>query len=104
MDKGCRMKYRCLGLFAVVVVVVGLAAVPMAGQGQRHAGSSAAQGKAWTHPRTPWGDPDLQGIWRNLANTNLERPEELKDRAFFTDEEVAQRLKRSNQRIADNLS
>jgi hypothetical protein len=23
---------------------------------------TAAQ-KAWTPPKTPWGDPDLQGVW-----------------------------------------
>ncbi|MDH3420260.1 MAG: hypothetical protein OEM78_12380, partial [Gammaproteobacteria bacterium] len=41
-------------------------------------------------PRTPWGDPDLQGIWSNPYETPLERPERFGTRAFLTDEEVAE--------------
>ena len=39
--------------------------------------------------RTPWGDPDLQGIYTNKTITPLERPEALADKEFLTDEEVA---------------
>ena len=39
--------------------------------------------------RTPWGDPDLQGIYTNKTITPLERPEELADKEFLTNEEVA---------------
>jgi hypothetical protein len=41
-------------------------------------------------PRTPWGDPDLQGIWSNPYETPLQRPERFGTRAFLTDEEVAE--------------
>ena len=46
----------------------------------------------WTVPRTPWGDPDLQGYWpsRDMLGVPLERPARLGDRATFTDEEFAQ--------------
>ena len=40
-------------------------------------------------PMTPWGDPDLQGIWSNPYNTPLERPERFGTREFLTDEEIA---------------
>ena len=40
-------------------------------------------------PRTPWGDPDLQGVWDFRTITPLERPEELGDQAFLTAEEAA---------------
>ena len=40
--------------------------------------------------RTPWGDPDLQGIYTNKTTTPLERPDALGDKAFLTDEEVAE--------------
>ena len=40
-------------------------------------------------PRTPWGDPDLQGTYTNKTITPLERPEALGDKEFLTDEEVA---------------
>jgi hypothetical protein len=38
--------------------------------------------------RTPWGDPDLQGIWTNQTPVPLERPAALEDKAFFTPEEA----------------
>ena len=41
-------------------------------------------------PRTPWGDPDLQGTYTNKTITPLERPEALGDKVFLTDEEVAE--------------
>ena len=42
-----------------------------------------------TTPRTPWGEPELQGIWTNATLTRLERPEALADKQVLTDEEVA---------------
>jgi len=40
--------------------------------------------------RTPWGDPDLEGIWTNATLTSLQRPPELAEKEFFTPEEAAQ--------------
>src|SRR5262245_27621045 len=39
---------------------------------------------------TPWGDPDLQGVWSNLAPIPLERPPALADKRFFTEAEAAE--------------
>ena len=52
---------------------------------------AAAQGQApdSAAPRTPWGDPDLQGIWSSKTQTPLERPAEYEGREFLTDAEVA---------------
>jgi hypothetical protein len=38
---------------------------------------------------TPWGDPDLQGVWSNQTPVPLERPVALADKRFFTREEAA---------------
>ncbi len=38
---------------------------------------------------TPWGHPDLQGVWDFRTITPLERPAELGDREFLTEEEAA---------------
>ena len=46
--------------------------------------------KAWTPPRTSDGKPDLQGIWTNVTITPLERPRDLGDKAFFTEQEALQ--------------
>lgn len=48
-----------------------------------------AQDDSWTLPRTAWGDPDLQGVWRYEGAIPLERPARFEGRAFLTDEEVA---------------
>jgi hypothetical protein len=45
-------------------------------------------GPDWRVPRLPNGRPDLQGIWTNKTVTPLERPVELGDRAFFTQQEA----------------
>ena len=42
-------------------------------------------------PRTPWGDPDLQGLWTNTTTTPLQRPDDLAGQAALTAEEVALR-------------
>jgi len=41
-------------------------------------------------PRTPWGDPDLQGIWNSSGSTPMERPDEYQGRETLTAEEVAE--------------
>ena len=42
-------------------------------------------------PKTPWGEPDLQGIWpiNHLIAVPLERPPQYGDRLYLTDDEVA---------------
>ncbi len=40
-------------------------------------------------PRTPWGDPDLQGVWANNSATPLQRPQAFGDKATLSDEELA---------------
>ena len=44
----------------------------------------------WTPPRTPWGEPDLQGIWDFRTITPLERPDEHEGKQFLTEEEAAE--------------
>lgn len=46
-------------------------------------------------PRTPWGEPDLQGIWYNEESTPLQRPAEYAGREFRTEEEMAALAKRA---------
>ena len=69
------MNKRCFP--AVCVVVAGTLLFPMV---------SAAQ---TTAPRTPWGQPDLQGIWDFRTLTPVQRPEDLGDQALLTEEEAA---------------
>ena len=54
-------------------------------------------------PRTPWGDPDLQGTYTNKTITPLERPEALGDKEFLSAEEVASQEQARVQRNQDLL-
>jgi hypothetical protein len=79
---------------AGILGVVCLAAVSV--QGQTPAPSAKSTGakatgdaKAGTSPRTPWGDPDLQGTWFVLTEVPLERSAANAGKEFLTDQEVA---------------
>jgi hypothetical protein len=50
---------------------------------------AGGQAKTYAPPKTPDGRPDLQGVWTNATVTPLERPADLKDKAFFTPAEAA---------------
>ncbi len=41
--------------------------------------ASTAKSKAYTPPKTPWGDPDLQGNWPAQFNIPRSRPDSVKD-------------------------
>jgi hypothetical protein len=60
----------------------------------------AAKATKWSVPRTPWGDPDLQGLWPSIdmQGTPYERPPELAGKAVLNDEEFAAREKALNGR------
>ena len=62
----------------LIVALVGLVALPSAGLAQ-------------DAPKTAWGAPDLQGVWDFRTITPLQRPEDLGDKAFLTEEEAVQR-------------
>ena len=40
--------------------------------------------------KTPWGDPDLQGIWTDETNTPLQRPAQYASQEFFTEAQRAE--------------
>ena len=52
--------------------------------------SSAASDHKPTLPRTPWGDPDLQGMWVNNNATSLERPKEFAGKQTLSEAELAE--------------
>jgi hypothetical protein len=67
-----------LGALAGVLTLVSMAAVSMSGQSPKAAPL-----------RTPWGDPDLQGVWFVMVDVPLERSAANAGKEFLTDEEVA---------------
>jgi hypothetical protein len=82
---------------AGTVGAVLVTALPATAQsGPTTAGATAAA--TWAAPRTPDGQPDLQGVWDYRTITPLERPKELGNKAFFTAEEAANYEKDENRR------
>ena len=82
------------GALAGLAGLVFLAGVSITGQTPAStAKSTGAQAtgaaKAGTAPRTPWGDPDLQGTWFVLVDVPLERSAANAGKEFLTDQEVA---------------
>ena len=65
-----------------------LAGAPVAGQATT-AGKPTTSSKTGDAYRTPWGDPDLQGIWTGSTITPLERPKEFANKEFLTEAEAA---------------
>ena len=77
------MIHRHGAVIAVFAAVITAGVIGAAGQ------EPPAAGDEWSSPGTPWGDPDLQGIWSpGYTLTPLERPDEFEGREFLTDEEV----------------
>ena len=95
------MRYRYIVLFGVLAAVVAVTSGPVVGQASRTAGSTAASTKPWAAPRTAWGDPDLQGIWRDQTQVSLERPKAYAGRELLTDAEVAALEARVNRQGED---
>ena len=95
------MRHRFLaamGALAIGIAILSFAAVPVAGQAPTAAARSTASPKPWNPPRTPDGQPDLQGVWDYRTITPLERPIELGEKQFFTDEEAANFEREENRR------
>ena len=67
--------FALLGTLALVIMVMPLVPVSVSSQ---------------EPVRTPWGEPDLQGIWNNTVVVPLERAEEFGTRGELTAEEIAE--------------
>src|SRR5215467_5452844 len=76
-----------IGALAIMLLLISLAAVST--RGQNAAPKTPALPKPSTAPKTPWGEPDLQGTWFVMESVPLERSAANANKALLTDEEVA---------------
>ena len=100
--------FRALARPVIGVAAAVVFAVTVSGQGAPPSEANHFIGTpaGWVHPKTPWGDPDLQGMWPigYVGGTPLERcagaggrgragapPCDL-NKAFLTEEEYQQRV------------
>jgi hypothetical protein len=67
---------------AVIAVAIGVSLVFT---------DTSAQGTSQPQEfKTPWGEPDLQGIWTDETNTPLQRAPRFANQEFFTEEQRAE--------------
>ena len=78
------MRYTFVAALAAALAI-GLTAAP---------GAAQETDDGWTRARTPWGHPDLQGVWDQTTGTPLERAADAVDREFLSEEEAAERERR----------
>jgi len=92
------MRTRLLKSIAALAVVLSVlvflkpAQVTVAQEGPTASATAAAPTL-----RTPWGEPDLQGIWMDESDTPLQRPAKYANQEFFTE---AQRAELDKERAA----
>lgn len=86
-----------LAVCGIAIAVVSVLAVSVSAQTQKPAAPAAGAttaapakpaARASTPRRTPWGDPDLQGIWNFATSTPLERPAALGEKAVLSEAEA----------------
>ncbi len=94
---------RFLASVVAAALAFALTPAPEASQtaSRRPTPRNVAASKTWTLPRTPDGQPDMQGVWINNSATPLERPAELAGRAALSDDEVAELKRRAARLFSD---
>jgi hypothetical protein len=81
---------------AASIACVSLLSSDVAGQ----TSASPAVGKrASSVKKTPWGDPDIQGIWTNTTTTPVERPRELADKTELSEDEREALARQTAERV-----
>src|SRR4029434_6262266 len=83
-----QMRHRSsFTVLAPIALLIVASSHSVAGQG-KPAAAGAPQKRSYKVARTPDGQPDLQGYWTTLSYTPVERPRELADKPFYTEQEA----------------
>ena len=98
------MSYRYVAAALTLAAASAIAAFALGSAATGNSAAERAEAGTWRHPRTAWGDPDLQGVWRYEAAIALERPGQFQGRESLTDEEVAQREQIETEQEAKRLA
>jgi len=71
------MSHRHLVYLSALAATIALVTLPIVGQAPAKA--KAKTTKAYTPPKTPWGDPDLEGVWPGNMGVPMQRNAKLGD-------------------------
>jgi hypothetical protein len=89
------MRNRFSGpMLSVAIVALALVVVSVSTSAQAPAPAQAI--------KTPWGDPDLQGIWTDETNTPLQRSQRFANQEFFTEDQRAELDKQRSELLGRN--
>jgi hypothetical protein len=104
---------RVLASSAAAAIVALMASLPVVAQSASTPAPSlvitaynAGSPTPYAPPRTPWGDPDLQGVWSSddTSGIPMQRPANLGNELYQSDEQWAARQKQTQQGIQNALS
>jgi hypothetical protein len=82
------MGNRFSGLFAIAAIAAVAAGAAISVSVTRTSAQAPAVSGAAL--KTPWGEPDLQGIWTDEFDTTLQRPAKYANQEFFTEAQRAE--------------
>src|SRR5262245_58840141 len=82
------------GILVAVVVLTPEFVVAQASATSAAAVKTTRAAKTYVAPRTPDGQPDLQGYWSNTSYTPLERPNGV-NKEFYSKDEAEEIIKRA---------
>jgi hypothetical protein len=90
--------------FVTLAAVIAAVALSVSAQAPAAKSKTKSAAKPYTPPKTPWGDPDIQGLWPGAVDIPVQRPASFGDRATLTEEEYAQKLAQKEKKIAADAS
>src|SRR5262245_17558119 len=98
------MRYRSVAVVLTLAASAGIAAFALTSAARNSTAAPASDTHSYTSARTPWGDPDFQGVWRYEAVIALERPARFGGRESLTDAEIAQIERTEKDQEANRLA
>ena len=103
------MTRRVLASIGIAIVIALAASLPVAGQSASApplviTAYNGGPPIPYTTPRTPWGDPDLQGVWSSDDTSGIPMARAQGGGLYQSDEQWAARLKQTQQGIQNALS
>jgi len=98
-----RRALRSAAVATTIALGAAVMSVPLAGQGDRATAPPLVvtafgdkPAPRYVTPKTPWGEPDLQGVWSSDDNDGIpmSRPTQFGNRLYQTEQELSERADR----------